>query len=175
MDELAGSRLVVVRHACAGDKQAWKGADAERPLDDGGMAQARALVPLLAGAGVRRLVTSPTVRCTQTLQPLSRQIHVAIERSDLLCPDGSVLDLLEREWASQSGTVICTHGEVMLPLLARVRAQGARIVGERLDDEWLLTKASVWHLTFDEEGRVIELRHEAPLPLPDCGVHADSG
>jgi phosphohistidine phosphatase SixA len=164
----------VVRHACAGDKRAWKGADAERPLDDGGMHQARALVPLLAGSGVRRLMSSPTMRCTQTLGPLSQRVQLAIEDSDRLGPDGSLVPLLEREWASLAGTVMCTHGEVMLPLLDRVRAQHTRIVGAGLEDEWLLAKGSAWHLSFDGDGRIVELRHEAPLPLPQCGAHPDS-
>jgi len=168
------SHVVVVRHACAGDKQTWAGDDADRPLDDGGVEQSLALVDALAGSGVQRLMASPTARCTQTLQPLAGRMHVPIERSELLRPDGSIVSLLEGRWASLAGAVMCTHGELMLPLLADLRERGARIVAERLDEGWLLMKGSLWDISVDAEGRPVELRHQAPLPLPECGSHVSS-
>ena len=59
MSTLDVSHVVVVRHACAGAKKEWEGVDLDRPLDAGGIKQSLALVPVLARAGVQRLMASP--------------------------------------------------------------------------------------------------------------------
>ena len=164
--------VVVVRHGCAGDKQTWLADDFERPLDEGGIRQAQALAQALAAGPVERLVASPTRRCTQTLEPLAIRLRLAIESFDVLRPDGSILDVLDAEWQAFDGVVMCTHGELMQPLLAAVKEHDVRIVAQPGDDEWLLTKGSAWHLTFNADGNIVQLRHEAPLPLPGCAAHA---
>jgi phosphohistidine phosphatase SixA len=167
-------RVVVVRHACAGDKQTWQDDDVERPLDDGGVQQALALAPVLADRPVRRLISSPMRRCRQTLEPLSERLRMEIETSDLLLPDGSIADLLGNDGDTSGDAVVCTHGELMRPLLAHARARQVPIVSQRGDDEWLMMKGSAWHLTFDGDGLLVELRHEAPLPITNCIPHASS-
>ncbi len=62
--------LIVVRHAKAVARADYEGADDQRrPLDERGRARARALIPVLAAYGIRRLVSSPSVRCADTLAP----------------------------------------------------------------------------------------------------------
>ena len=80
------------------------------------------------------------------------------------------MDMLHSEWASLLGSVR-THGEVMRPLLEHVRRQRVPIVADREDEDWLLTKGSAWHLALEQDGHVVELHHEAPLPLPNCALH----
>jgi phosphohistidine phosphatase SixA len=126
-----GFYMSIIRHACAGDKQAWHGDDDDRPLDVGGLEQAAALAPVLEDLSVRRLIASPTKRCVQTLQPLAAHLELGIERSKRLSPDGSVLDMLDSEWPSLHGSVLCTHGELMRPLLERVRERQVTIVADR--------------------------------------------
>ena len=46
--------IVVVRHASAGDKRAWAGDDADRPLDRKGLAQSVTIGALLTAYGVER-------------------------------------------------------------------------------------------------------------------------
>lgn len=177
-DEFLASRHVrmfVVRHGCAGDKQAWRGDDAERPLDPGGQQQADALCRLFDTVEPRRLVASPTARCLQTLQPLALRNALPIEAAGLLSPDGSIARLLDVEGHALDGAVLCTHGELMESVLATVRQQRVPVQAERDDDDWLLAKGSSWLLELTAGGDVIALRHEAPLPLPDCAGHAASG
>ena len=164
----------IVRHGCAGDSEAWAGDDAERPLDEGGFEQAAALASALDDVSVTRLMASPTRRCVQTLQPLSAHVGLDIDLSARLGPEGSLIDTLENDWTSLLGSVLCTHGELMRPLLGQIRARQTPIVTERDDEDWLLTKGSAWHLELDETGRVVELRHVAPLPLPNCAAHWSS-
>ena len=113
-------------------------------------------------------------RCTQTLEPLSIRLRQAIETSDQLRPERSVVDLLRAEWSTLDGVVLCTHGELMRPLLAEVTDRNVPIVAQARDEEWLLSKGSAWHVTLDGDGALVELRHEAPLPLLACAAHASS-
>ena len=170
----ADQPLTVVRHACAGNKHQWRGSDAERPLDPGGTRQAKALADALADTSVRRLVASPTKRCIDTLGPLAACLRLEIELSDELAPGGSIERLVDDRCPSMPGTVLCTHGELMRRLLARLRAEHVPIHAEHGHDDWLLSKGSAWRLTVDADGDITELSHVAPLPLPDCAAHATS-
>ena len=61
--------LAVLRHAKARPRASWTDDDWLRPLDDQGRTQAADLVPLLAGYGIERLVSSPSTRASDTLAP----------------------------------------------------------------------------------------------------------
>src|SRR5262249_41211048 len=72
----AGRTLVLLRHAWAGHRKDWDGDDVQRPLDERGWQQAKELRKELRRRGVTRAVSSPYVRCTQTLEPLGLAIEV---------------------------------------------------------------------------------------------------
>ena len=62
--------LILVRHASAGRKADWPGDDCLRPLDAAGVADARMLAGLMACfAPVARVISSPALRCTDTVRP----------------------------------------------------------------------------------------------------------
>ena len=160
----------VVRHACAGYKAEWDGPDDLRPLDPAGARQARALVGLLEDCEVRRLVTSPARRCTDTLAPLSRATRVPLEQFPDLRPGAAddVLGLIDR--VAEDGTVVCTHGEVMRPLLKALHDEGVELVGAPADDE-LLQKGAAWPI--DRPGGRWRLELDVPLPLTACAHHVE--
>ncbi len=70
--------LVVVRHASAGDKKTWQGADAERPLDAAGESRAVTVAALLSAYDVRRAGAAEVLRCRQTLDPFGRAAGVGV-------------------------------------------------------------------------------------------------
>jgi 8-oxo-dGTP diphosphatase len=143
----------LVRHGCAGDKQQWVGDDAARPLDALGWVQAHALADVLDLEPAGRLLSSPTRRCIATLSPLARRWDVPVVSTDALAVGAdvdAVLDLLTTR--ACDGDVLCTHGEVMEALLARLPVEG---------DDDLLAKGSLWELTVDD-GRVVDVRHVVP-------------
>jgi len=74
--------LVVVRHGSAGDRLAWKDDDHLRPLDKKGRKQAKRLVDVLAGARIERIVSSPYLRCVQTVEPLAKARGLEVEELD---------------------------------------------------------------------------------------------
>jgi 8-oxo-(d)GTP phosphatase len=61
--------LILVRHASAGHKSDWPGADMSRPLDHQGAEDARSLAALLRCFGVGRVVSAPAERCLATVRP----------------------------------------------------------------------------------------------------------
>jgi broad specificity phosphatase PhoE len=61
----------LVRHAPAGDKRAWTGPDLMRPLSGAGHREAHGLLVQLRPCPIARIVSSPTVRCVETVEPLA--------------------------------------------------------------------------------------------------------
>lgn len=110
--------FILVRHAHAGDKHAWRGPDRDRPLSAMGRRQAAGLArnpTLLHG---RRLLSSPYRRCVQTLEPMAERLGAPIEIDDVLEPDPAVPSLVARLLdPAMDGAVLCTHGETLTVLL----------------------------------------------------------
>jgi len=102
--------MILLRHAWAGDSSKWKGDDNERPLDKRGLQQAKELVEELAPFTIDRIVSSPAVRCVQTVEPLAQARGLEIEERPELGQDRP------EEWAagvrSFVGTkaLVCGHG-----------------------------------------------------------------
>ena len=72
--------VILLRHASAGDRAEWQGDDVVRPLDKRGHKQALALREALLARGVRRSVSSPYVRCVQTVEPLAAPAAIPAPR-----------------------------------------------------------------------------------------------
>ena len=90
--------VLLVRHAEAGDRHHWDGPDEQRPLSQEGRAQAEALPETLAEFGVARVLSSPYLRCTQTVEPLAAALRLPVEPSDDLAEGaGSVALLVDDE------------------------------------------------------------------------------
>jgi broad specificity phosphatase PhoE len=132
----------LVRHADAGDKHQWTGPDDDRPLTSRGHVEAEGLVAQLASYSISEIVSSPAVRCWQTVEPLARQRRLAVRTDVALAADAdldrAVALLLE---SPTDDLVLCTHGELIRPLLGRLRDLGAPLSGELV---W--PKSSVWLL-----------------------------
>ncbi|PKW26662.1 NUDIX hydrolase [Phycicoccus duodecadis] len=118
--------LALVRHAHAVPRGAWKGDDDRlRPLDDSGRARARTLAPVLEAFGVRRLVSSPSERCTATLAPYAAATGRRLRRHDELSEEGYAADptgaVLRLQKILDRGrpVAVCSHGPV-LPALVDV-------------------------------------------------------
>ena len=113
--------LVVQRHARARARSTWRGDDRDRTLQQVGRTQAFDLVPVLAAYDVRRLVTSPAVRCLETLTPYAETIDADLEHVEELTEDAATPDsvaevlakLVHDVHASRRGAVLCTHRPVL--------------------------------------------------------------
>lgn len=110
-------RIVLVRHGTAGDRAKWRGDDRARPLDDRGRRQAAALPQALSGLTIRRILTSPYVRCVQTVEPLAAAFGLDLEETAALAEGAVRADVLPLLSTAAPGTALCTHGDVCHELL----------------------------------------------------------
>ena len=118
---------VLLRHASAGHRLDWEHDDHLRPLDARGLRQSADLVELLRPFAVRRIVSSPYVRCVQTVEPLAAALGLQVEQDDRLEEGaGAASAALLRE----DGVVCCTHGDIVEALLGRGLKKGAALVLE---------------------------------------------
>jgi len=109
--------VIVLRHAAARSRSAWRADDRERPLLKVGEQQAERLLPLLAAYDVTRVLSSPSRRCVQTVEPFVHTTGWELdERRRLSEEDVSskglarvVDDVLDDE----RSTVVCTHRPVL--------------------------------------------------------------
>ena len=78
--------LYFLRHAHAGDPEAWTGDDAARPLSDKGEKQAERLGTFLAGVGFRpdAIISSPKLRAAQTAEIVAKHLGIQISFDDRL-------------------------------------------------------------------------------------------
>lgn len=116
---------VLLRHASAVGRDRWPEADRLRPLDARGRRQAAALVEILRPLGVRRVVSSPYVRCIETVQPLAAALEIPVE------PDGRLAEGAGPgafELLSEKGVVCCTHGDIVQAVIGRGLKKAAAVV-----------------------------------------------
>jgi phosphohistidine phosphatase SixA len=150
--------VYLVRHAHAGSKAGWDGADLARPLSATGRRQAAGLIARLRHYPVRRILCSPADRCRQTVEPLARQRGLAVEATDVLGVDATadgVLELLADPAIRHA--VLCTHGELIGQVFEKLLADGLDLPGR---PRW--PKGSTWVLDRDG-GHVAEASYLEPL------------
>ncbi len=139
--------VFLVRHAKAGDRAQWDGPDHLRPLSKAGRRQAKALAGTLAGRGAGRIVSSPSRRCVQSVEPVAGRLGLPVETHDALVEGASEEDVvgLARKLAAED-PVLCTHGDVIPTLLEALAGRD----GLRLPGRYRCAKGSVWVLEYED-------------------------
>lgn len=120
---------LLVRHADAGVRRQRPGPDEWRGLTAAGHAQAQELVARLGGLPLLRVLTSPSLRCRQTVTPLARDAWLEVEPCRLLAIDADptqLLRLLQHE--ETENAVLCTHRETLLGLFSHLALSGSRLI-----------------------------------------------
>jgi len=156
--------LYLVRHAKAGDRRDWSQDDTLRPLSRRGQQQARELAMRLRDVRLGRILSSPYVRCMETVVPLAALRGMAVEPADALA-EGATLDAalaLLRKHAHEDA-VMCTHGDVMPMLLEHLYRKGVVF-----DAKLTWPKGCTWVLDVDTTGDVNAARY---WPPPPDGAH----
>jgi 8-oxo-dGTP diphosphatase len=112
---------IFLRHAYAGLPAAWRGDDAQRPLDETGFEQAATLAEVIACYGSARVLSSSALRCTQTVAPYASLMGRPVETTPGLAVDAPYQQAVEelRELLSaESPVILCGHGEGLPALVA---------------------------------------------------------
>jgi 8-oxo-dGTP diphosphatase len=109
--------LVVLRHGKATSRKSWRDDDRERPLSPIGLLQAEQAVPILGAYGVRRVLSSSSRRCWDTVGPYADVAEIDLEVTrDLSEEDAtprSVSRHVQRLLTKPEPAVICTHRPVL--------------------------------------------------------------
>lgn len=148
----------LVRHAHAGKRAHWEGPDRLRPLSERGILEAKLIARDLADLPVPRVLTSPYLRCVQTVAPLAEATGSAPEPEAALAEGAAPEDLLRLVAGLEPHTVLCSHGDVIGSLIGHLAARGVPMPAE---PGW--PKASTWRLSVTA-GRVTAARF---VPPPD--------
>jgi 8-oxo-dGTP diphosphatase len=162
LERLEGTRPVtayLVRHTKAGSRQDWDGPDELRPLSKAGKRQAAELADRLAERGIVTIVSSPYLRCRQTVEPLAERLHLSVEIADELA-EGASLDQARRilDKVDTAEAVVCSHGDVIGALLRDAQHHGVHLDDDRLE------KGSAWAVEL-EAGAIIAAEY---LPAPNA-------
>jgi 8-oxo-(d)GTP phosphatase len=147
--------VYLVRHAKAGTRDTWQADDDLRPLTRNGRRQAERLRTHLGLRHLRHVLSSPAVRCVQTVEPLATELELGIEDVGDL-GEGTPEERTMRVVRSVAGpSVACTHGDVVGGIVESV-AKAHPIEG---GVAW--KKGSTWILERDG-GDVVRARYVPP-------------
>src|SRR5665213_436878 len=119
--------LSVIRHAEAGDRERFVGDDSLRPLSRQGRRQANALSKRLS-EGTLDLITSPYLRCVETVSPTSFRLRRAMMLASWLVegePADEALYQLVELTGEIGGLAACTHQDVMVGMVDVALTAGA--------------------------------------------------
>ncbi|MHA7261956.1 NUDIX hydrolase [Arthrobacter sp. TMN-37] len=114
--------LIIVRHAKAKPRSSWSRAEGERPLAATGRRQAAAVSRLLQAWRPERIISSPWVRCVQTVTPYVTKADAKLKLVDALTEHdaarkpGRARTAVEKVFDKRHPVAICTHRPV-LPLV----------------------------------------------------------
>jgi 8-oxo-dGTP pyrophosphatase MutT (NUDIX family)/phosphohistidine phosphatase SixA len=131
----------LIRHAKAGSRSEWSEDDRVRPLSKKGRAQAEGIARGLATLEVTRIISSPYVRCVQTVRPLALASGIPIEERDELAEGARIAASWELLQGLSGSAALCSHGDVIPALIRRAEKDGARMMSP-LE----FSKGSVWRL-----------------------------
>ena len=109
--------MLLLRHTSAGVRLSSPGIDRFRRLDDDGRLVARQLVWHLAAHEITRIVSSPLVRCVESVVPIAESRRIVVENRWELEPDVPLDDVLTLLADLPDSTLVCTHREIFEKLL----------------------------------------------------------
>jgi phosphohistidine phosphatase len=116
--------LHLLRHADAGDPEAWEGPDAARPLSDKGRSQSERLGKYLAGIAFRggTFISSPRVRAMETAELVAEQLKAKVNLDDRLGEALSLdaIDAILRDADDPERAVLVGHDPDFSDLLAEL-------------------------------------------------------
>jgi 8-oxo-dGTP diphosphatase len=118
--------LIILRHAKALDPATFVGKDQTRPLSDRGRRQAQNIVPSLTAWEPKKLISSSSLRCRQTIEPLARTMDKKVRfRDDIsqhayLEDRDDIAQLIAKRIDKRETTVICSHGPVIPEIIREI-------------------------------------------------------
>jgi 8-oxo-dGTP diphosphatase len=118
--------IVLLRHAKALKRTEWDGDDGDRPLEHKGQLQAKRLLPIYLPYLVKEVHTSDALRCTETVDPMTRALDITpIFSADLseygYEKDKEVsLDYIQDLMDRGIPALVCSHNPIIPKLVKKL-------------------------------------------------------
>lgn len=148
--------MVILRHARAVKRSAWKDGEETRPLTKVGQRHARGIMPVLSAYGVVGLVSSPWERCVATVRPyadvtgIDPDLRAELTEAAHAKKPKPVRKLIEAQLVERSAPVaVCTHRPVLPSVIEQIAEHAPNSVRKELPDgdPWMKTaEALIVHL-----------------------------
>lgn len=122
-DQLETWPIILLRHAKAKPRSSWTLAEGDRTLVASGQRQAKAVARLLMAWSPKRALTSPWVRCVQTLKPYGKGHKLKVKQVEALTEATHKRSAKKAAAVAESAlergkpVIICTHRPVLPTLL----------------------------------------------------------
>jgi 8-oxo-dGTP diphosphatase len=122
-------------------RHGWNSDDKLRPLTDKGRFQARGLVDQLVDVRVDMIVSSPAVRCTESVEPLAEARGLTVVEDNALW-EAMPLTGIRRLVDELDHAVLCSHGDMIPDLVDQLIDEGMEAVGRdcKKGSTWILER-----------------------------------
>jgi 8-oxo-(d)GTP phosphatase len=141
------STIYLIRHAKALAREEWTEADELRPLSKAGRRQADELAQRLNAFSIARIISSPHVRCRETMEPLAKARKLAVETADALVENTDADDVMAFiKTLGAKPAALCSHADVIGDVMTNLEADGLATESQL---RW--EKGSTWVLESDGE------------------------
>ncbi len=152
--------VYVIRHSEAGERHGWREPDELRPISKAGLRQAKKVADMLSDVPFTRLVSSPYLRCIQSLEPIAERcgldITIAKELDENEPAAGTEAWVLA---ASTDGpAALSTHGANVEGFIGRLLERGVPIGG---NGHVAWQKGSAWRVDV-QDGSIRGATYLAP-------------
>lgn len=149
--------VLLIRHAHAGSRHDFDLPDDARPLSARGVKQAAGLVDVLLGYSPQRILSSPAIRCIETVAPLAGALHVKVEEEQSLAEGAGLAALVLVRSVAHEKIALCTHGDVIPEILVALADEDHLDLGPSPRQ----AKGSVWVLE-TQGGRFVKAAYLPP-------------
>lgn len=150
----------MVRHAHAGVRASTDRHDKYRQLSDRGRKAAEVIAGSLGDIDVKAIISSPSTRCVQTVEPLAAALKLDVIEDERLWEDASIDEAIEVLMEHRKhGAVLCSHGNMIPEMLHWLIQDGMQTKGRGC------AKGSVWTLVH-KNGDFTKARYRSLDDLP---------
>lgn len=149
--------VLLVRHAQALPRSTWETDDRERPLSARGRKQSRGLVAELMAYKPATVLSSPYVRCVDTVRPLAEAVGLDVKSVEALAEGELDAGLLLVRSMARDSVVMCSHGDIIPAVLDALAREDGVDLGR--SPRW--AKASVWVLQ-TRKGKFVTAKYLPP-------------
>jgi len=163
--------IIALRHGKATPPENWDGPDATRPLLQRGIDQALSVAHGVAAYRPAKLLSSPAVRCLQTIAPTARVTGLEVKEKPEISQDAfrsdaaAVAKVVAKRLRAGVTVVLCSHGPVLPQIIdAVVRATATPDSGKLRRAAMLSTgEYAVLHVPVDHpESGVVAVEIHGP-------------